>query len=90
MKGRTGGGAELVAVTDGTVPRVGVGLFMTSEPDAAAMDDEVEPVGLAGRSGLVVAGIDGGDGPEGTGVALATEGEAIVEFDNGGVFVDED
>lgn len=65
-----GAGAEFVAVTEGTEPRVGVGLFMTLElelepgPGAEVaegmpveswvMDEVVEPAGLAGRAGMMV------------------------------------
>jgi hypothetical protein len=54
VKGRVGGWAEFAAVTSGTEPRVGVGLFMTVAADWWAeivlIDDaEDDRAGLAGR-----------------------------------------
>lgn len=59
-RGSAGGCAEFVAVTEGTVPSVGVGL-LTTPPEACCKDDcvateqvEFERAGLAGGTGAVV------------------------------------
>ena len=58
--GSVGGCAEFVAVTDGTVPRVGVGLFTTTagagcvESCVATEQAELDRAGLAGGMGPVL------------------------------------
>lgn len=64
-RGREGGCEELVAVTSGTEPRVGVGLF-TTDPVAcwtggcvATDDTEFERAGLAGGACAALTGATG-------------------------------
>lgn len=51
VRGRVDGGAELVAVTDGTAPRVGVGLLTTAANCGAGVCVAIEPAELD-RAGL--------------------------------------
>lgn len=58
VSGSVGGCAECVAVTDGTVPSVGVGLFTTAAGvgwvEVATEQAELDRAGLAGGTGPVL------------------------------------
>jgi hypothetical protein len=89
MGGMPTGGAEFVAVTRGTCPRVGVGLLARLLMlDMVAMEDwELERVGEWGRMlklDCVGAG-EGWAGGIGTGEAFVRAGEAAADVRRGGV-----
>ena len=80
MGGMPTGGAELVAVTNGTWPSVGVGLlgssFVWTDAIVAIDDCEFDRAGLPGRTENSGAG-DGWDGDGAAGDALVRDGEAV-------------
>lgn len=91
MGGRPTGGAELVAVTRGTWPSVGVGLLARLLMlDMVAMEDwELERVGEWGRM-LKLVCVGAGEGCArgiGTGEALVRAGEGAADIGRGGVGV---
>jgi len=97
VSGRATGGAEFVAVTNGTVPNIGVGLFTLNEVAVEARvaieEVEFERVGLLGRTP------GAGDGVcpafvfvvvASTGVTLLKDGEvAMVGVGRGVEFAEE-
>ncbi len=80
VSGSPTGGAEFVAVTSGTWPRVGVGLlpteFVCTEAKVAIEDCEFDLAGLPGRTENIGAG-EGCEGGGTTGVAFAKAGETF-------------
>lgn len=86
-----GGGPEFVAVTDGTEPRMGVGLFTTVEGDGLPTPNEAlergvtDSGGLAGRLGTVAVAPAGSDATPG----FVWPGEAIVGVWRGVLFVED-
>jgi hypothetical protein len=95
VRGRIGGCAEFVAVTEGTEPRVGVGLLITLEPgvgteESGVTDEMVEdPVGLAGRGGSAKA-VVAGEGAGMMGQDFAREGDVAKVGVGRGVVLAED
>ena len=93
--GTAGGCAELAAVTDGTEPRVGVGLLITLELGVVAVEngvtDEIveDPVGLVGRAGSAKVAVDG-DGLGIIGQAFTREGDVAIVGVGKGVVLAED
>ena len=87
------GGAEFIAVANGTWPSVGVGLFVICEVCTdviVAIDDcEFDRVGLPGRMEKVGAG-EGCDGGTMTGEAFVKDGEAVAMGVGSGVLPAED
>ena len=84
----------MVAVTEGTEPRVGVGLLIILEPccevDNWVIEEAVEdPVGLNGRGGPEKVAVDG-DGPGIIGLGFASEGDVARVGVGRGVVLAED
>ena len=84
------GGAELVAVTNGTWPSVGVGLLgrslVCTDAMVATDDCEFDLAGLPGRMENNGAG-DGFESGGGTGDALVNAGEAVAVGVGSGVLL---